>query len=88
MFQLWRRATPAQKLQKVFGIGKMINELVRAVGRGRLRLVHANDSRDPAGSGRDRHERIGAGTIGTEAFAELFRHAATGAARCDRERSR
>ena len=30
MFELWRRATPAQKLQKVFGIGKMINELVRA----------------------------------------------------------
>ena len=30
MFQLWRRATPAQKLQKVFGIGKMLNELVRS----------------------------------------------------------
>ena len=29
MFQLWRQATPAQKLRKVFGIGKMINELVR-----------------------------------------------------------
>ena len=30
MFQLWRQATPAQKLRKVFGIGKMINDLVRA----------------------------------------------------------
>jgi hypothetical protein len=29
IFQLWRRATPAQKLRKIFGIGKMINELVR-----------------------------------------------------------
>lgn len=29
MFQLWRRATPAQKLRKVFGIGKMLNDLVR-----------------------------------------------------------
>jgi hypothetical protein len=30
MFQLWRRATPTQKLRKVFGLGKMINELIRA----------------------------------------------------------
>lgn len=30
MFQLWRRATPAQKLRKVFGIGRMLNDLVRA----------------------------------------------------------
>ncbi|HEY0479396.1 MAG TPA: hypothetical protein VGD37_17880 [Kofleriaceae bacterium] len=30
MFQFWRRATPAQKLRKIFGIGKMINDLVRA----------------------------------------------------------
>ena len=30
MFQLWRQATPAQKLAKVFSIGRMINQLVRA----------------------------------------------------------
>ena len=29
MFQLWRQATPAQKLHKVFAIGNMVNELVR-----------------------------------------------------------
>jgi hypothetical protein len=29
MFELWRRATPAQKLRKVLGIGKMVNDLVR-----------------------------------------------------------
>lgn len=29
MFRLWRRATPAQKLKKVFSIGKMVNDLVR-----------------------------------------------------------
>ena len=32
--------------------------------RGRLALVHANDSKDPCGSRRDRHENIGAGQIG------------------------
>ncbi len=35
MFELWRRATPSQKLQKVCGIGRMINELVRSELRGR-----------------------------------------------------
>ncbi|MEO9139667.1 MAG: deoxyribonuclease IV [Jatrophihabitans sp.] len=43
-----------------------------AIGRGRLGLVHVNDSRDPAGSKRDRHASIGAGTIGRDAFAALF----------------
>jgi deoxyribonuclease-4 len=58
------------------GMRRTLNALVRAVGRGRLRLVHANDSKDPLGSGRDRHTNIGAGTIGIEPFGELFRHAA------------
>jgi len=29
MFQLWRKATPAQKLHKVLSIGRMVNDLVR-----------------------------------------------------------
>lgn len=59
------------------GIRTLLNELIRAVGRGRLGLVHANDSKDPVGSSRDRHERVGAGEIGVAPFAELFRHPAT-----------
>jgi len=35
MIGLWQRATPEQKLQKVFGIGAMLNELVRADLRSR-----------------------------------------------------
>lgn len=30
MAELWRRATPAQKLEKMFGLGRMIDELARA----------------------------------------------------------
>ena len=56
---------------------KTLDALVRAVGRGRLQLVHANDSKDPLGSLRDRHESIGQGRIGKDPFAELFRHPAT-----------
>jgi deoxyribonuclease-4 len=44
----------------------------RASGAGRVGLVHVNDSRDPAGGRRDRHEAIGRGTIGADAFAALF----------------
>ena len=64
-------------LAKPGGVRATLNALVRAVGRGRLGLIHANDSKDPRGSGRDRHTNIGAGQIGTEPFAELFRHPAT-----------
>jgi deoxyribonuclease IV len=35
-------------------------------GLGAIDLVHANDSRDPAGSGRDRHQNLGAGAIDPE----------------------
>jgi deoxyribonuclease IV len=59
------------------GTKKALDALVKTVGRGRLHLVHANDSKDPLGSGRDRHEQIGAGHIGKDPFAELFRHPAT-----------
>ena len=50
-----------------------LREYGRAAGRGRIGLIHVNDSRDPAGSGRDRHEAVGKGTIGRAAFTALFR---------------
>ena len=59
------------------GVRAMLSALVKAVGRGRLGLVHANDSRDPAGSCRDRHAGIGDGSIGLDPFGELFVHPAT-----------
>ncbi|MDG4832203.1 deoxyribonuclease IV [Solwaraspora sp. WMMD1047] len=59
------------------GMAQTLDALVSAVGPDRLRLIHANDSRDPCGSTRDRHETIGKGTIGEAAFAELLAHPAT-----------
>ncbi|MER7456535.1 deoxyribonuclease IV [Micromonospora sp. NPDC126480] len=59
------------------GMTATLDTLVATVGAGRLRLVHANDSKDLCGSTRDRHENIGKGTIGEPAFAELMRHPAT-----------
>jgi len=42
---------------------------------GRIDLVHANDSRDEAGSGRDRHANLGTGLIDRAALAEALRRA-------------
>ncbi|MCD0450959.1 deoxyribonuclease IV [Actinocorallia sp. API 0066] len=58
------------------GVQKTLDELVATVGEGRLKLVHANDSKDVCGSKKDRHENIGAGHIGEAPFAALFRHPA------------
>ena len=49
-----------------------LRTFAQAAGRGAIGLVHVNDSRDAAGSKRDRHAAIGQGTIGRDAFAALF----------------
>jgi deoxyribonuclease-4 len=40
---------------------------------GRLDLLHANDSRDPPGTGADRHARLGAGRVDLEALRAMIR---------------
>ncbi|GAA2644773.1 deoxyribonuclease IV [Dactylosporangium fulvum] len=58
------------------GMTTTLDTLVEAVGQNRLRLIHANDSKDACGSIRDRHESLGKGTIGAAPFAELLAHPA------------
>ncbi|MET9664106.1 deoxyribonuclease IV [Streptomyces sp. NPDC006475] len=59
------------------GMAQALDLLVETVGEGRLKLIHANDSKDVAGAHKDRHENIGVGHIGEEPFRELMRHPAT-----------
>lgn len=56
------------------GAAATLDALTATVGPGRLALVHANDSKDPLGSARDRHEAIGAGHLGLDAFRALLAH--------------
>lgn len=42
------------------------------IGLHRLGMLHLNDSKAPLGSRRDRHELIGEGTIGPEAFRRIM----------------
>jgi deoxyribonuclease-4 len=44
----------------------------RIIGLDRLKVVHANDSRKPLGSRVDRHEHIGQGFVGLDAFRRLL----------------
>ena len=39
---------------------------------GTIDLVHANDSKDPAGSGRDRHQNLGHGEIGADVLRAMM----------------
>jgi deoxyribonuclease-4 len=48
-----------------------ISEFGRVLGFDRLKVIHANDSKKPFGSRLDRHEHIGQGLIGGEAFRLL-----------------
>ena len=59
------------------GATATIDRILEIGGPGRLRLIHANDSKDVRGAFKDRHEKIGEGHIGTTAFAELLTHPAT-----------
>ncbi|KOU59101.1 endonuclease IV [Streptomyces sp. XY58] len=58
------------------GTKVMLDLLVDTVGEGRLKLVHANDSKEGVGAHKDRHANVGQGHIGRDAFAELFTHPA------------
>jgi deoxyribonuclease-4 len=55
------------------GAAKALDELFATLGD-RVVLVHANDSRDPVGAGRDRHCPIGTGTIGDQGFTAILAH--------------
>ncbi len=59
------------------GATACVDRIIEIGGPGRLRLIHANDSKDVRGKHLDRHEQIGRGHIGTTAFEELFAHPAT-----------
>ncbi len=45
-----------------------------AVGLSRLRAIHLNDSKNPLGSRKDRHEKLGLGHIGLDALARVVNH--------------
>jgi deoxyribonuclease-4 len=60
------------------GLEATIGAVDRTVGLDRVYVLHVNDSKTPLGSRVDRHEHIGRGEIGLEAFARILNHARLG----------
>ena len=54
----------------------VLREFDGRIGLGRLRAVHLNDSLMPFASRKDRHARIGEGSIGLEAIVRIINHPA------------
>ena len=55
------------------GVKKTFHEFDGAIGRNRLAAIHVNDSKTGFGSRVDRHEHIGKGRIGLDAFRFIMR---------------
>ena len=56
------------------GISALAAEVESFFGKAALKLIHLNDSKKPVGSGVDRHEHIGQGTIGEKGLRGFLLH--------------
>ena len=52
----------------------VLEDFDRVIGLDRLRAIHLNDSKNPCGAHKDRHEKLGEGCIGFEALAAVANH--------------
>ncbi len=55
-------------------LDRVVDEFDRIIGLDRLHAIHLNDSKNPKGSHKDRHEVIGSGMIGLEALVRVMNH--------------
>lgn len=55
----------------VHDLDGVLDEFDRVIGLERLRALHLNDSKNPLGSHKDRHERIGEGALGLGTFRSV-----------------
>ena len=54
----------------------VLAEFDRVIGLDRLKALHLNDSKNPCGAHKDRHEKIGQGYLGLETFRRILHHPA------------
>ena len=52
----------------------VLDEFDKVIGLGRLKAIHINDSMNALAAHKDRHEKIGKGKIGLEAFRRIVNH--------------
>ena len=56
----------------VGNLEEVLEEFDRVIGIDKLKVVHLNDSKNPLGSKKDRHEQIGKGNIGLDAISRII----------------
>ena len=54
----------------------VLTEFDKIIGLSRIKAVHLNDSKNPFKSHKDRHEKIGQGSLGIESFKRIINHEA------------
>lgn len=52
----------------------VLDEFDRVIGLDKLYAIHLNDSKNPFASGKDRHEKIGEGTLGLDTIVKVINH--------------
>lgn len=52
----------------------VLEKFDKVIGLDKLRAIHLNDSKNPFESHKDRHEKIGEGSLGLEAIARIINH--------------
>lgn len=60
----------------VSNLNGVLEEFDRVIGLDRLKAIHLNDSMNPLGSHKDRHQKLGQGTLGMEALELIVNHPA------------
>lgn len=55
-------------------LDRVLGEFDDVIGLDNLKAIHLNDSMNPLGSHKDRHEKIGEGNIGKEAMKRIINH--------------
>lgn len=55
-------------------LDEVLDEFDRIIGLNRLKAIHLNDTKNPFGSHKDRHECIGKGYLGIDAISRIINH--------------
>ena len=58
----------------VHDLDGVLQEFDRVIGLDKLKALHLNDSKNPYGSHKDRHELLGQGALGEDAFKAIVNH--------------
>lgn len=55
-------------------LDNVLEEFDKIIGLDKLKAIHLNDSKNPFKSHKDRHEKIGEGTLGLEGISRIINH--------------